>query len=341
MRIVIIKPLDYPEWDSFLLKNSLEVFLSSGWIRAIARSYGYEPVLFGIYDGEDLTGGVPMMEVKSIFTGIRGVSLPFSDYAEPAAGAGGFMGAFKAITCYGKSKGWDYVELRGGSAALGRKPHSSYLVHTLDLTEGHERVYARLSPSTKRNIKKAEHSGVVVKALDTLESVKRFYSIHCFTRRLHGAPPQPFYFFRNIHEHVMAKNGGKVFLASFKGKDIAGAMYLRFGDRAFFKFGASLPEYRQLRPNNLVMWKAIERHCLEGCLSLCFGRTDMGDEGLRRFKSGWGAVEKAIGYFRYDLKKDRFMERDKAAGNFGKNFLCRMPLPVLKAAGRLIYRHIG
>lgn len=341
MRIELMKSPYHPSWDEFLLRNSCEVFLSSGWIRAIARSYGYGPILFGVYDGDDLAGGIPVMEVRSVFTGVRGVSLPFSDYSEPAADAKGAREAFRAIAGYGREKGWDYVELRGGATAFGREPHAIYLAHTLDLTGGALKAYSRLSTSTKRNIKKAEGSGMDIMELDTLEALKRFYALHCVTRRLHGAPPQPFYFFKNIHEHVMAKNGGKVFLASFKGKDIAGAVYLRFGNRAFFKFGASLPEYRHLRPNNLVMWKAIERHCLDGSVSLCLGRTDTGDEGLRRFKSGWGAVERTIGYFRYDLKKGRFMEQDNVAGKFGKNLFSRMPLPMLKAAGRLIYRHIG
>ncbi len=341
-RIEIISPLDYPEWDEFLIQRSAGVFLSSGWIRAVAESYRYSPILSGIFDGEGLAGGVPVMEVKSLFTGLRGVSLPFSDYSGPVTDEDGFKKTFCAITDYGKKRGWDYVELRSGDNLFGAvEAHETYLVHSLRLAENPGDVYSGLSQSTKRNIKKAAKTPIEVKGLATSESVKDFYSLHCITRRQNGIPPQPFYFFKKIYEHVISKGGGTVFLASLGDKNIAGALFFQFGRRAFFRFGASVPEFLHLRPNNLVMWKAIEWHCSNGYKSLCLGRTDINDEGLKRFKSGWGSDERAVKYYRYDLKRDAFIKGMGGSLDFRKGFLSKMPLPALKAAGRLLYRHIG
>ena len=45
-----------------------------------------------------------------------------------------------------------------------------------------------------------------------------------------------------------------------------------------------------------VFWTAIQESCARSDREFDFGRTDLGNEGLRRFKSGWGGVERPLVY---------------------------------------------
>ena len=56
--------------------------------------------------------------------------------------------------------------------------------------------------------------------------------------------------------------------------------------------------------NDLIMWEAIKLYACNGYNSFCFGRKNIDQEGLRRFKSKWGSKEYIMNYFKYDLAND-------------------------------------
>ena len=220
-------------------------------------------------------------------------------------------------------------------------PFRSYLGHTLNLSDNEEVIFSRFRDSTKRNIRKAITEGVVVEISNSPAAVKEFYRLNCITRKQHGLPPQPYYFFKNIHKHVFSTNHGFIVLASYANRKIAGAVYFHFGKKAIYKYGASDRNYQSLRANNLVMWEAIKRYCKNGYEAFCFGRTEQENNGLRQFKAGWGAEEKIINYSRYDLMKDTFITNNFRVSKIQKDILKRLPLPILNILGSLMYRHIG
>ena len=60
------------------------VFHTVGWLKALQRTYGYEPVVFTTSSPTgDLNNGVVFCHINSWLTGQRLVSLPFSDHCEP------------------------------------------------------------------------------------------------------------------------------------------------------------------------------------------------------------------------------------------------------------------
>jgi len=262
-------------------------------------------------DDGKLLALIPIMGVNSFLTGRRGVSLPFTDYCKPIIGNGiPFQNLFEHIVENGKKYGWKSLELRSSSNLLpSTLPSLTFLGHVLDLSQNEEQIFQNFRDSTKRNTKKATKEGVEVKIDHSLGSVKEFYRLNCMTRREHGLPPQPFYFFKKIYDHVISKGLGMVVLASLDKENVAGAIYFHFGEKAVFKYGASDKTFQHLRANNLVMWEAIRWYSQNGYKSLCFGRTEPENQGLIQFKSGWGATEQPIHYYRYDLRKGSFVYR--------------------------------
>ena len=122
---------------------------------------------------------------------------------------------------------------------------------------------------------------------------------------------------------------------------VAGAVFLHFRRSAIFKYGASDERFQELRPNNLVFWRAIEWHSAAGFTEMDLGRTDRGQEGLRRFKLGWGAVERPIEYVRCDCRNGNFLtQSDRVHG--WHNLLFRvMPGPLSRLVGAAAYRHVA
>jgi hypothetical protein len=88
------------------------------------------------------------------------------------------------------------------------------------------------------------------------------------------------------------------------------------------------------------MWKAIEWLAENGFKKFSFGRTEPENNGLLQFKRGWGAKEKKLNYYKYDLKQDSFVS-EKPGTKSSYNIFKMMPLPLLKFTGNILYRHVG
>ncbi len=346
MDLRIINPVDYRGWDEMLLATrDYSFFHTSHWARVLHESYGYRPLYFSAVDKGSLSFSMPVMEVKSLLTGRRGVSLPFTDYCDPiVTGEVPFEEMMDCLKGYGKRAGWRFIEFRGGRGFPPGLPLSSSCYgHTIDYApySAAEQVFSAFRESTKRNIRKALRRGVVVRRDDSPGAMRDFYRLNCLTRKMHGLPPQPWRFFRKIHEHVVSGDHGQVMLASYKDRTIAGAVFFHFGGKALFKYGASDRRYQHLRANNLLMWEGIRGYLDRGFKTFCFGRTEREDSGLRQFKNGWGASEEIIGYYRYDLGEDRFLKGSAPVSALFGNVFNRMPLPLLRVVGSVLYRHAG
>jgi len=209
-------------------------------------------------------------------------------------------------------------------------------------TRNSQLLFSTFRESTRRSVKKARTTGVNLEILTSEAALKKFCRLNQITRREHGLPPQPYRFFEEVYRHVISKGHGFVALASHGSEVVAASVYFHFGKTAIYKYGASHKRYQHLRPNNLVMWEAI-RWCIEhGCTTLSLGRTDLGHEGLRQFKNGWGGQEHSINYYKCGLKAGEFIGGHNAAvGGLAGRAASLTPLPVLRAVGSLLYRHMG
>jgi lipid II:glycine glycyltransferase (peptidoglycan interpeptide bridge formation enzyme) len=283
------------------------------------------------------------MEVKSVLTGRRGVSLPFTDHCDPIVDVGiQFQDVLEEIVEFGRKSGWRYLELRGTNTFLEKKePSEQYFTHTLSLRRTPDEIFQSFSHATRKNIRKAERENVEAEFYTSLDSVKEFYRLNSITRRNHGLPPQPYTFFEQIYQSLISKGFGFVSLAVYRNEYIAGALFFHFGKKALIKYSGSKPEFQNVRPNNLIWWKAIKWYHENGYESLSFGRTEPQHESLRQFKKGWGVEEEVLKYYRYNFKRDTFVHHDSEVSPYYISVFRRMPPKILEIIGRLAYRHIG
>ncbi|MFO1497466.1 MAG: GNAT family N-acetyltransferase [Verrucomicrobiota bacterium] len=213
--------------------------------------------------------------------------------------------------------------------------------HVLELGVAADLLFKKVDSAVRRAVRKAERAGVKTEVSDQLDALKSYYVLHCATRKRHGLPPQPFRFFEELHRQIFAKGLACTILARHQGLLVAGAVFLQYGRKALFKFGASDLKHQSLRANDLVIWRAIEQFANRGCTKLHFGRTSKANAGLRRFKLGWGTREYEIRYFKYDLKHSAFVkDRDNAFG-WHNRLLRLMPTWLARAAGSILYKRFA
>ena len=315
----------------------MDVFHSEAWLRVLEETYGFKPVSLRGRGG----GYLPLMEARNLF-GKRGVSLPFSDYSAPlAVSLEQFRELWNEAIALARSRGWKYLELRGGKEWLPDAPASlRFYRHVLDVRDGEEALFARFEGSVRQAIRKAEKCGLAIEIRHDPEGIRAYYGLHCQTRKKHGLPPQPSAFFLNIQKHLLSKGLGVLVLARSDQIVVAGAVFFCCGKQAIFKFGASDQTGLQTRANNLVMWEGIRWLGARGCENVDFGRTSLENDGLRRFKAGWGTQEGTVEYVKYHVRHARFVvDKDRASGWHTKIF-GRMPMPLLRIAGALLYRQM-
>jgi hypothetical protein len=339
-RLALIDPLKYSEWDSLVSAHpDSSFFHTSDWARVLQETYGHRCVYCCRLAHGQITGVLPVMEVCSPWLGRRGVSLPFTDFCTPLI-AGDSEGnlLYASALEYGRRRGWRSFECRNTGPGRPEAPKSiAYWGHTIDLTTGPNALFKALKSTVRCSVRKAQREGLRVEFTENRESVRTFYGLHCLTRQRHGMPCQPLRFFDNIARFMLAKGHGFVATAWRGQQPVASSIFLHEGKEVTYKFGASDYAYQGFRPNNLVMWEAIKRCSAAGFTRLHLGRTSFHQAGLRRFKLGFGGHEEEIVYFKYDFGKQAFVAGVDHSESKLAHVFRRMPLPMLRLVGRIVY----
>ena len=339
----ILDPVHDPAWDAVVaLHRDAGCFHTSAWAKVLHQTYNHQPFYLQFSRGRRLAALIPLMEVRSLFTGRRGVCLPFSDACEPLVFDPEAVSLVRdRLVRFAQERRWKHLEIRGGKFfQLAASSATKFYGHTLDLRGGAEELSTRFTSPVRRAIRKAERSDVNAVVVRNRPAIDDFYRLHVQTRRRHGLPPQPASFFLNIYEHIIRPGLGFVVLAQRESRPLAAAIFFRFGKNALYKFGASDKKFQELRANNLVMWQGIQFLARTGAEKLHFGRTECENDGLRRFKLSWGTEEETIGYFRVDPSGRHGLAPVRPNSGFQTKIFGILPLVVNRLAGSMIYPHL-
>ncbi|HAV64646.1 MAG TPA: hypothetical protein DCY13_20050 [Verrucomicrobiales bacterium] len=338
----VLSPLEVPDWDRQTdAFRSAGVFHQTAWVRTLSETYGIRPAFLAWFDAGRLVAVLPMMECRGLLGGRTGVSLPFTDSCSPLHLENGPTGPYWAVDAAlaaARRSGWQFVELRSGDARLRSRASTSFLGHELDLSPGRQSLFERCAPSVRRAVRRAGTEGLKLDFAHGAAAVEDYYHLHCLTRKRHGLPPQPWRFFLSLARNLVDGRTGFVARARLGSRIVAAAVFLTNGRRAIYKYGASLQEFQHLRANNLVMWESIVRLTETGHLSLDLGRTSFGNEGLRRFKRGWGATETEIFCCRLRAADGAVLPMQDRSSGWHTSLFRRMPVSLLKLLGSALYR---
>jgi hypothetical protein len=340
----ILDPLNFRDWDEWLASApDATIFHSVEWARVLTESYGYRPMYFSMGINADPPVLLPLMEVSSFLTGRRGVSLPFSDQCSPLLTHNIGPVELKDIVFeHGRREGWRFVEFRDGTLFNeADTPAISFYLHQLDLTCDLARYLETIRHGTRSSLNKARRAGVSTSFENSDEAMETFYRLNCLTRKRHGLPPQPPEFFKRLLDHIIVRRLGIIMTVSHEGRPAAAAVCLHFGRNAIMKYAAHDLAVQAVRPNNMLVWEAIRWHAENGFHVLSFGRSDMKNQGLRWFKNGWNLKERVLRYYKYDLKQNCTVAQSRPLVDWSPRIFSRMPVPLLRSIGRVLYKHMG
>lgn len=343
MRVVdFIDPHADARWSAFVDGHpDALIFHHQLWMDVLERTYGYRQASLACFIGDEVVGILPMLEVRSRITGARAVSLPFSDYGgllvrDPEAGPS--LVRHASTLC--ASRGWKYVELRGDSPE--GSVTAEYAMHRVPLQRDPQLLFRTFEKKrTQYTLKKFEKTGVTVDRRTDAEAMAAFVKLNYITRRKHGIPPQPDRFFELFHETLIAGGMGHVSIATYEGEAIAASVFLCYKGILYHKFNASDEAFLHLSANPGILWDAIRWGCLQGYGLADLGRSDLDGEGLIKYKRGWGAVETTLRYFRLPAGAVTTRRGPAGPGGAVKSIMKRLPVPVLKVIGKVLYEHVG
>lgn len=343
-----LDPLRDPRWQVLVDKHpNACVFHTTGWLEALRRTYGYNPVAFTTSAPTDeLRNGLLFCRVRSWLTGPRMVSLPFSDYCEPLCDSGEFEVLVRYLQSALDHPDWKYLEIRlvdgrfsHGAEAAGFRVKDKHLLHRVDLRSSLADLLRSFhKDSVQRRLRRAERSGLVERVGRSEWLLKDFYALCLSTRRRQHLPPQPYQWFQNV-VHCMGESLN--IRTAYKNEvPIASILTLRFRGAVYYKYGCSDAQFNYLGATPFLLWRAMCEAKSSGATEFDLGRTEMGNVGLISFKNKWAPEPQALTYWKFPSSSSDFVRFDWKL-KLLKEVFSLMPNRLLTATGKLLYPHIG
>lgn len=343
-----IDPLGDPRWPMLVDRHpNASVFHTTGWLEAVRRTYGYNPVAFTTSSPTDeLRSGLLFCRVKSWLTGARMVSLPFSDYCEPLCDAAEFDVLVRYLQSALDHQEWRYLEIRlvegcfsRGVEAAGFGVKDKHLLHRVNLRSSPADLLRSFDKdSVQRRVRRAERAGLVEQAGRSERLLKDFYSLCLLTRQRHHLPPQPYQWFQNLVRSM----GESVEIRTAYKNDapVASILTLRHRRVVYYKYGCSDARFNYLGATPLLLWRAMCEANSQGATEFDLGRTEMSNAGLISFKNKWAPEPQALTSWKFPGSPSDFLKFERKV-KLLKEVFSLMPSRLLTVTGRLLYPHIG
>lgn len=310
------------------------------WASLVAKPYGFRAFAFVLRDASGrVVAGLPVVEVKAPLRPRRWVSLPYTDSLHPLAHNDAARARLIAeLDGHRRGGGIASAEVRAALEGPTVHPLSEAFVHVLELGPDPDAVFRTFKRSQiQRRIENGQRAGTLVRRGDEPADLTRvFYELHTLTRRRQGVPVQPRRLFEVIWDRIVEPGLGFVLIAEAEGRPAAAAVFLAWNGTVIYKYSAALPDLFRFRPVHLILWHAIKWGCENGYRSFDFGRSEIGDEGLREFKRGWGTEERRLEYSALaDRPPSTGAQSPRALGTV----IRRSPVFVTRLLGELFYRY--
>ncbi len=337
-----VDPLLDPRWAELSsTAGTALVFHHPAWLRLIQRQYGCSLGAWALTasDGR-LECGLPFALMRSRLAGTRLVALPFSDSCSLLLAPGSRVdpGEFShRLARESVRRGLDLEVRATFPAGHGAHIVKSFLEHRLALGPDVAAVESKFARGHRRGVAKAIRDGVTVERRTDTDALRRFYRLHLATRRRQGLPTPSKRFILGF-SRLFDAGLGFVILARQHERDIAAAVFLTTGATLMYELGASDVQFLRSSPNNMVLMEAIRWGCETGHQTLHFGRTDLDNEGLRRFKRGWGTDESTLHYCRFGSPIQTSSGRSRKVLS---RAISGGPPVLGRLVGAAYYRHFG
>jgi peptidoglycan pentaglycine glycine transferase (the first glycine) len=320
-------------WDAALAATPNPHLLQAWRWAELQAAFGWQ-VHRRMLGGPRLEVPVSLLTAPTLIPGRRFGYVPRG----PAVGADRTPALLEAVAGWARELGLAFVRVepeleRGWAPAAGwHRAPATQPEHTsiIDLTRDDEALLGSFKPKTRYNIRLAQKKEVEV---NPSEDVAAFARLAAETSTRHRIQLAPERYYRELFRLMASDGTARLYIASHRGRDLAGIVVVRFAGRSTYLFGASTREGRERMPAYLLHWQAMREMRDAGDREYdLWGVPPRGDAdhpyaGLWQFKSGWqGRLVDYAGAF--DLPISSSVWR-------GHNALSELRLRVRKLRSRL------
>jgi hypothetical protein len=328
--------VDWEELDSYADRN---VFQTREWLSFLEKTQGAKPVIAALSRDGQGVGFFTGLLVRRY--GVRILGSPLRGWTTTYLGfnlADGVSrrGAVEALVPFAfRSLGCLHVELRdrdlklddvqrlGLDYSLG-VDHSGKTVFEVDLRPPDDELFAGFTSACRRCIRKAEKVGVTIEEADDLGFADDYYAQlrDVFAKQ----SLVPSYDQARVTELIREVHpSGHLLLLRARdpeGRCIATGIFPAMNRSMYFWGGASWRSHQILRPNEALMWYAMQYWKSRGIETFDLG-------GRAEYKRKWGPVEVSVPLFRISrfraisaarvLMKKGFQARQAALGRLTRS----------------------
>ncbi|WP_399351283.1 FemAB family XrtA/PEP-CTERM system-associated protein [Thiohalomonas denitrificans] len=288
------------QWDAFVASHGRgTLYHQLEWGRLIERVFGHQ-THYWMHTGDDgeLTGVLPLVEIRSRLFGTYQISLPFFNY-------GGALGTESRIeadlmkqawTC-AKKMGVGHIEFRDTVVRHADYPVRKDKVAMLrELPPDPDQLWRELGGKVRSQVRRPIREGATF-VCGGRERIDDFYSVFARNMRDLGTPVYPKRFFVEMLQTFPDR--ASIGVVHVDKKPVAAAILLLDKETMEIPWASSLREYNRLGVNMLLYWNALSEAISKGARTFDFGRSSY-QSGTYRFKRQWGAVAKPL-YWSYAL----------------------------------------
>jgi len=195
----------------------------------------------------------------------------------------------------------------------------SWQTSYLYLSKSVDELWTNLNKKHRNAVRKGRKEGLKVVEGKTESEIKEFYEcvwsdlVRYITNKtkhqlIYSPKFLPYEYFKTIWDILVPKKMAKFYFVYYNDKIISGLVIFCYNDMAIYEHGASIREYLKLRPNNLLLWIAIEDAKKNGYKIFDLAGMPFDEQdGVYRFKAGWNGELKQLKWYykEYRLKEIR------------------------------------
>jgi lipid II:glycine glycyltransferase (peptidoglycan interpeptide bridge formation enzyme) len=127
----------------------------------------------------------------------------------------------------------------------------------LALDGSFDHIIARMRPSTRANIRRAERDGVIVRQTGAA-GLPTFGELIAATSRRQGFTPYPLRYYAEMLRRFGEGQRAELLLAVCRDEALSGAIIIGYGRTVVYKMSAWSGRGAKLHPNEATLWRAIQ-----------------------------------------------------------------------------------
>ena len=328
-------------WDAFVLACPQATFFHrAGWQSVIGQVFKHPTYfLYAETDGQ-ISGVLPLAQVKSLLFGHALVSLPFVAYGGVASSDAAAAAALEAeAQKIAQTLGVEHLELRHIE-----RHHDDWPLQDLYVT-----FRKQILPDDEANmlaIPRKQRAMVRKGIKNDLRSeidpgVERFFALFAENVHRHGTPAMPKRWFQALRD-TFGDDCEVLTVVGLGGRPLSSVMSFYFRGEVLAYYAGDDESARHLAANDFKYWELMRRACARGCTVFDYGRSKVGT-GQFAFKKNWGFEPTPLHYEYRLYKRDAVPQNNP---NNPKYKLMiegwrRLPIGVANWLGPFIVRNLG